>query len=182
MATALTTTDPSRKTPWCGLSATPKLEKLVSEAPGFSHVCTPDERAQLAAALPAYEAALEPASREGCRRAITKLALAYPSAKVSDAEAEARLELFADALSDVPGDVLGNACMAILRESRFFPSPAEIRAKCGGLAKRQWELSKMRALIATHDRLWRSEPAPLSEADRAEVARIAGRRGTAEAA
>lgn len=182
MATALTTTDPSRRTPWCGLSATPKLETLVTQAEGFSHVCSPDERAALVALIPEYEAAMQPASRQGCRRAIAKLALAYPAAKVSDLEAEGRLEIYADALSDVPGDVLATACMAILRESKFFPAAAEIRAKCGGLARRQWELSKIRALVATHDRLWRPEPEPLSADDLAEVARIVGRRDQAEAA
>lgn len=177
MATDLTTTDQSRRTPWCGLSGTPKLEKLVSEAPGFSHVCSPDERAALAAVIPTYEAALVPASREGCRRAIAKLALAYPAAKVSVDEAEARLELYADALSDIPGDVLGDACMALLRTSKFFPSASEIREKCGAFARRQWELSKIRALIATHDRNWRPEPEPLSEADKAEVSAILARIG-----
>lgn len=175
MATALTTIDPNRRTPWCGLSATPRLEKLVATAETFRDVCSPDEREQLAALIPAYEAALEPASREGCRRAIGKLALAYPVAKVSDAEAEARLELYADALSDLPGDVLAVACAALLRESKFFPTAAEIRAKCAPLARRQWELSKIRALIATHDRNWRPEPAPLTDDERAEVAAIAKR-------
>lgn len=176
MATDLAaTTDQSRKTPWCGLSATPKLEMLVHQSASFQHVCTPEERDALAAMIPAYEEALRPASREGCRRSITKLALAYPAARVSDAEAEARLELYADALADVPGDVLGQACAAVLRESRFFPAPAEIRERCSGMMIRRWELSKIHALIRTHDRKWRPDPEPLSDADRAEVARIAGR-------
>jgi hypothetical protein len=160
-ATAIPT---SSKTLWCGLSETPKLEKLVKEAPSFSHVCSPDERASLS-----------PASRQGCRRAIAKLAMAYPSAKVSDIEAEARLEIYADALDDVPGDVLAAACAAALRESRFFPTPAEIRERCGMLARRKWELSKIRALVATHDRMWRPDPAPLSAEEAAEVSKIAAR-------
>ncbi|WP_294189045.1 hypothetical protein [uncultured Sphingomonas sp.] len=175
MATDLQTTDQNRRTPWCGLSATPKLEKLVTEAAGFSHICTPDERAALVALIPGYEQALQPAPRHACRRVITKLALAYPAAKVSEEEAEARLELYADALDDIPADVLGAACAAVLRTSKFFPAPSEIRERCSGLARRQWELSKIRALIATHDRNWRPEPEPLSDEDRAAVAAIVGK-------
>ncbi|CAM3238501.1 hypothetical protein [Sphingomonas zeae] len=177
MATDLATTaiPTSSKTLWCGLYETPKLEKLVKEAPSFSHVCSPDERAALVALVPQYEASLSPASRQGCRRAIAKLAMAYPSAKVSDIEAEARLEIYADALDDVPGDVLAAACAAALRESRFFPTPAEIRERCGMLARRKWELSKIRALVATHDRMWRPDPAPLSAKEAAEVSEIAAR-------
>lgn len=154
----------------------------MTEAPGFSHVCSPDERAALVEMIPTYEAALVPASREGCRRAIAKLALAYPAAKVSDEEAEARLELYADALADIPGDVLAEACMALLRTSKFFPSASEVREKCGAFARRQWELSKIRALIATHDRSWRPEPEPLSDADKAEVTAILARIGQTEQA
>lgn len=175
MATDLVTTDPSRRTPWCGLSSDPKLEQLVATAPAFSHVVTLDERAALAALIPGYEAALEPASERGRKRAIGKVALAFPAAKVSDDEAEARLELYAEALSDIPADVLGEACMAIVREARFFPTPAEIRAKCGSLARRQWELSKIRGLIATHDRLYKPAGEPLSKDERAELARLASR-------
>jgi hypothetical protein len=175
MANDLTTTDPSRRTPWCGLSSDPKLERLVATAPAFSHVCSPDERAALAALIPAYEQALAPASERGCKRAIGKVALAFPASKVSDDEAEARLELYAEALADVPADVLAEACMAVVREARFFPTPAEIRAKCGSLAKRQWELSKIRGLIATHDRMYRPEGEPMTAEDRAEFARIARR-------
>jgi hypothetical protein len=172
MADDLATIDPNPRTPWCGLSATPKLEKLVTLAPGFSHVCTPDERTALAALVPVYEAGLQPASRKGCRRVICKVALAFPSAKLNDEEAEARLELYADALADVPADVLGEACMAVVRTGRFFPAIAEIREKCGGLAKRQWELSKIRALIATHDRLYQEPGKPLTDDEREQFTAI----------
>jgi hypothetical protein len=103
--------------------------------------------------------------------------VAYPAAKASEVEAEARLELYADALDDIPADVLGAACASVLRTSKFFPAPSEIRERCAGLARRQWELSKIRALVATHDRNWRPEPEPLSDEDRAAVAAIVGRVG-----
>ena len=175
MANDLTTTDPSRRTPWSVLSSDPKLEQLVATAPAFSHICSPEERAALAALVPAYEEALQPASDKGRKRAIGKLALAFPASKVSDEEAEGRLELYSEALADVPADVLGEACMAVVREARFFPTPSEIRAKCGTLARRQWELSKIRGLIATHDRMWRPEGEPLTADQRAEMARLTRR-------
>lgn len=175
MGTELQTIDPNRKTRLSVLSSEPKLAKLVETAPGFSHICSPDERAALAALIPEMEAALRPASRQGCRRAIGKLALAFHGAKLSDDEAEARLDLYADALADVPSDVLGEACMAIVRQSRFFPTPSEIREKCGTMARRQWELSKVRSLIATHDRMWRPEGEPLGANERARLAKLAAR-------
>lgn len=144
----------------------------MATAPSFSHVCTRDERDALQAMIPVYAEGLAPASRKGCRRAIGKVALAFPSAKLNDDEAEARLELYADALADIPADVLADACMTIVRTSKFFPAVSEIRAKCSGLAKRQWELSKIRALIATHDRDWRPEGEPLTSVERAELARM----------
>jgi len=127
---------------------------LVREAPVFSHVCSPAERGALATLAAATEAALAPAAPREIRRMIGKLALGFPAGKASDQEAEARLELYAEGLSDIPADALGAACARALRECRFFPSVAEIRERCAGVALRRWELSRIRTLIATHDRCW----------------------------
>jgi hypothetical protein len=150
---------------------------LVREAPAFSHVCTPAERSALAALAAAADAALAPAAPREIRRMIGKLALGFPAGKASDLEAEARLELYAEGLSDIPADVLGAACARALRECRFFPSVAEIRERCAGVAVRRWELSRIRTLIATHDRDWRPQGEPqeterMTAAQRARLAQL----------
>ncbi|WCM27203.1 hypothetical protein NDN01_25005 [Sphingomonas sp. QA11] len=149
----------------------------MAEAPAFSHVCTPEERSGLAALAVATEAALTPAAPREIRRMIGKLALGFPAGKASDLEAEARLELYAEGLGDIPADILGAACARALRECRFFPAVAEIRERCTGMAVRRWELSRIRMLIATHDRHWQPggpSPAtePLTAAQRARLALI----------
>lgn len=151
---------------------------LVTEAPAFSHVCSPADRSALAALATATEAALAPANPREIRRMIGKLALGFPAGKASDQEAEARLALYAEGLGDIPADILGAACARALRECRFFPSVAEIRERCTGVAVRRWELSRIRTLIATHDRDWRPEGEPpeterMTAAQRARLAQIA---------
>jgi len=148
---------------------------MVREAPAFSHVCTPGERGALAALAIAAEAALAPASPREIKRMIGKLALGFPAGKASDLEAEARLALYAEGLGDIPADLLGAACGRVLRECRFFPTIAEIRERCGGVALRRWELSRIRTLIATHDRDWRPEGEPLTAAERARLSDITAR-------
>ena len=146
---------------------------LVREAPAFSHVCTPAERGALAALAATAEAALAPAAPREIRRMIGKLALGFPAGKASDLEAEARLELYAEGLGDIPADILGAACAQALRECRFFPAVAEIRERCAGVAVRRWELSRIRTLIATHDRGWRPEGEPMTASQRVRLAQIA---------
>jgi len=167
----------SRKTLSSAPCCDPRLAALVAEAPAFSHVCTPEERSALAALAVATEAALTPAAPREIRRMIGKLALGFPAGKASDLEAEARLELYAEGLGDIPADILGAACARALRECRFFPVVAEIRECCAGMEVRRWELSRIRMLIATHDRDWRpgSQPPgsePLTAAQRTRLALI----------
>jgi len=147
----------------------PKLAALVAEAAAFSHVCTPAERAALAGIAAMAEAALAPAAPREIRRMIGKLALGFPAGKASDLEAGARLELYAEGLADMPADILGAACARALRECRFFPTVAELRERCAGLAVRRWELSRIRILIATHDRGWRPAGKPITAAQRAQL-------------
>ncbi len=88
---------------------------------------------------------------------IGKLALGFPAGKASDQEAEARLELYAEGLGDIPADILGAACARALRECRFFPRSPRSASAAPAWRVRRWELSRIRTLIATHDRDWRPE-------------------------
>src|SRR3546814_12387795 len=57
-----------------------------------------------------------------------KLAIALPKAKIDDAEADARLEIYWSALRDIPLPDLRQAYDRLLKTSRFFPTIEEIRA------------------------------------------------------
>lgn len=156
--TALTAT--KYKTPCSALQSDPQLARLVDDThPHTQRVITAAERDRLAALLPFYEATLAPIERGEFDRMMGRLALGYPNAKVSDAEADERLALYAKALGDVPGDILGRAFLAAVQTQKFFPSIAELRAGCGEFALRQWRAARIRHLIAIHD----AEPPPDNE-------------------
>lgn len=157
------------------VSDKPKLAKLIDDfLPGIEQrLPTPDERNDLAALVPHLEAALAPADRAEIRRMVAKLALGFPNANRGSAdETEARLELYAMALNDVPADVLGMACVDALKQCTFFPTPAELRKLCKDPHRRAFRLTRAKHLIAKHDREWKEpEPdVPLSAEEQAKVA------------
>ena len=141
-------------------------QRIVSEAPGFDMVVTPEQRAQLAVIAPAYERSLQPASKDEIEDAIALLAAAMPPRKSSEQDGEALLEIYAEGLSDIPIDILRQAYRRCVRECQWFPTVKEIRDRCTGLAVRRFELSKIRALIQTHDRKWREPGEAMDEADK----------------
>jgi hypothetical protein len=155
-------------------SSKPKLVRLIDEfQPGIDQrIPTPDERDELAALVPHLEAALAPAGKAEIRRMITKLAMGFPNTtKGNPDDLEARLELYAIALSDVPADTLSHACVEALKCCTFFPSPAELRKLCRDPHRRAFRLSRAKHLIAKHDREWRepAEDRPLTDAERKEL-------------
>ena len=78
-------------------------------------------------ALASYRQSLHPASSREIREMLGTIALIYPPARISDVEAEARIRLFVDLLSDLPRDGLAYAFREWACTGRFFPTPAEIR-------------------------------------------------------
>lgn len=152
--TALQTGPQPRPTPCSLLASREGLAKLVDEVqPGIQQRRpTPAERDDLGKLLPRYEAALVPADRSKIEDAVTMLAMAYPAMRATVNEADARLELYTQGLADVPADILNNACQLAIRELRFFPTIAELRERCHGLAQRQWRTMRIRELIDRYDR------------------------------
>lgn len=152
------------------------LDSLVDRPyPGIpDRIIDRDERAELHRLAAEYERALIPAERSEIEESVAMLSLAYPALKVTAQEGAARIELYAQALGDIPSDVLRDACMAALRECKFFPSVSEIRERCPGLTKGLFRLLRIRHLIAKHDAEWREpEPEPpLSAEDEAEMAML----------
>lgn len=104
---------------------------------------------------------------------LTRLAIALPRSKTDMATADAKLDIYGEALDDVALPDLQAACAALIRTARFFPTVAEIRAAAAPTAQRRaWMLSRARMLIWRHDRHWRPEPPPLTEAEQRELSAI----------
>ena len=149
------TTNP--KTPTSGLLSDERLNELLLSTDN------PVVGPNTAATLRAFAAQPEPplASEQQVETMIGKLAMATAQAKVSAAEAEARLELYWLALRDVPLADLREAFVDLVRNSTFLPTPAEVRkvALHKG-AVRRYAKSRARCLVKLHEREWR-EPAEL---------------------
>lgn len=69
----------------------------------------------------------QPATEDQVSTMIGKLAIATAQPKVSQTEAEARLEMYWLALRDMPVDDLRAAFLDLLRGCKFLPTPAEVR-------------------------------------------------------
>ncbi len=133
-------------------------------------VLTDDELADAEQALAVYRAAPRTSSPRAVDRVMAKLVVAYPAAKVSVEEANARLDVYAEQLSDIPADVLMAGAMAAARTMKFFPSISEIRAAAMSQPappriQRQWRLCQ---LVETRAR--RATEVPVAERCRPEEA------------
>lgn len=76
------------------------------------------------------ESLMIPASEKSLEELIAVLSDFLPSAtnrKLSEDEADLRLELFIEALADIPADLIDVARQRCMRNCKFSPSPAEIR-------------------------------------------------------
>ncbi len=132
----------------------------------FAYLPVVDE--QQAAAIPAliihYRAGLAPSTDDDIERMITKIALLYPGAKLSDKEMDARLELYTELLRDIPYDLLTRAFRTVAQNSRFFPTVAEIReAAADAIRERRSKIHALMMLKMKHEQEW---VPPIAEADR----------------
>ena len=131
------------------LSAIVDSDTRVSDLPSLAG----SVRSDLDRAITEFEAANVPTPPAEISRMIGKLAVLFPNAKLSDAEARAQNELYADLLSDIPQDVLGGAFRKCAQTLKFFPTVAEIRAAAmPEMAARSWRLMRMKALAMKSDR------------------------------
>lgn len=102
-----------------------ELDAAIFYPPAVSQADAP----MLAAAARAYAEGLRPADEPRRIEALTALALRYPApARVSDAEAAARMNLLIDDLAHLPADILESACRRAALSSRHMPTAAEIMA------------------------------------------------------
>ncbi len=128
-----------------------------SDSYNDSPVVGPKTAAQLRAflAMPDVHAMPE---REQMDMMIGRLALATAQAKVSEAEANERLEAYWLALHDLPLEDLRWAYAELVKTATFLPTPAEIRAKAQYPgAMRAFRRTRAQMLLTKHEGEW-SEP------------------------
>lgn len=154
--TALQTTDPTKSRTSVSaprlsstLSAIVDSDTRVSDLPAL----VGEELAEAKRAIAEFQAADVPADQAEVSRMIGKLSVLFPNAKLSEAEASAQNQLYAELLSDIPQDVLGGAFRKCAQTLRFFPTVAEIRSAAGPeLAMRSWRLMRLRAIVLESER------------------------------
>jgi hypothetical protein len=129
MSTALQTTGQAAQlAQWSPPELPERLALLVSNSlPELLPEITADEAEQIEAALAVYEAHPKGSTPRQINKMMTKLALAYPNAKLSVEEAGARLELYEQMLADLDVDLLAAGFSAAVKTLKFFPSVAELR-------------------------------------------------------
>lgn len=133
------------------------LERVRLERPAFADLplLEPEDRKEVPAALEAVEATLVPATPDQIAAALATVSFALPS-RMTDVDAEARLEVYIKALNDIPVDVLNDACMEAVKSCKFFPKVAELRQFAKPeLVRRQWRKFLLEQLAEKHDRDWR---------------------------
>lgn len=131
-------------------------------------VCGPASRA----ALQTYVDGANPPmpSDEDVDTIVAGLAVALPRKQNDGTTAEAKLDIYAQALADIPLADLQAASDLLIKTSRFFPTVAEIRkAALVTMGPRHSRIARARLMILRHDREWRApeEPASADEARRA---------------
>lgn len=119
-----------------------------------SDITPTDAQAEaLRSVLPALQYDPEPCGRAVVERMVGKASYAYPSAKLTEAEAKIRLDVYADALQDLPADILGMAFVEAIKTVKFFPAVAELRAIADKeLNRRRFMRWKVEHLLSKHER------------------------------
>lgn len=129
-----------------------KLNELLLS--GDSPVVGPNTAGELRAFVAQPEPALP--SQDQVETLVGKLAIATAQAKVSESEADARIEMFWLALRDLPVDDLRGAFMDLLRTCTFMPTPAEVRtAAIRQGALRRYAKSRAQHLVWKHEQEWK---------------------------
>lgn len=133
-------------------------------------------RRQLPALVARFDERLTPAEPDKIEGIVAYLAMGFPSQRLSDAEAEARLAIYVEGLSDLPEEVLQEAARAAVRKCKFYPTVKELRDLAWPHFNRlQWPGVVLRSLIMKHDNEWR-EPIPEGQRVRPEQLRSLAKR------
>jgi hypothetical protein len=113
--------------------------------------------AQTRAALPALAAGFD-AGLEGndnpelIEALVARYAVAFPPRRAADVEAGMKLDIYVEALLDIPEDILRDAFRQAVKEHTFFPTVKEIRDLCAReMSRRRWHATALRNLARRFD-------------------------------
>jgi hypothetical protein len=133
----------------------------------LAHGHSAEELMGIAAAIDAAEKSLRPATTPQRRACLLALLSVYPPRQADENMQKARFDVYHKTLSDLPPDILWDACLHCVAKIKFFPMPAEIReAAAAALNSRLMVVSKLRGL-RDYERVEREVPQNLTEDDRA---------------
>lgn len=105
--------------------------------------------------------------------ALTQLAIALPRRRDDDVVAEAKLDIYANALADLTRIDLVAACDGLIKTAKFFPTVSEIRAAAHPtMSRRSYRRSRARMMILRFEREF-LPPGELSENEQAAARDIA---------
>ncbi len=139
----------------------------------FLTVIDAAQAASISSLINQIEFGLRGSDDEAIELEIGKMALLYPSGKLTGAESEARLELYIELLRDLPFDCLRHGFFQIAKVSRYFPTVAEIREHAEPMVReRKAKVFALRQLLLKHQREWRAPVADKDICSPAEAASI----------
>ena len=149
------------------------MAKLIAAVPDrhdVQPVPTPEEAEGLRQALVTIGQGLQKTARGHIAQMIGWAVSAYRGEKLSDDEADRRLEVYTRMLEDIPPDILREAFQEAIKTMVFFPTVAEIRKLAAAeVLKRRWTKSRAEWLIFIHERDWKEPEPEISEEERLEV-------------
>lgn len=144
---------------WSEPQLTPQLEAMLATEALWSSddplpLLTVDDLAQARRAIAVYRGAPKGSPAPYIAKQIGTLAIALPVARVSDREAQARVEIYQRALADLDTDVLRAAVGRAIETCRFFPTVAELReiASCMPAPQRVVRAYRLRQLVEQAER------------------------------
>jgi len=168
--TAITTrNETSQPIRWSEPSLPPKLDALLEENLSFTDL--PVVGPVSAGHLRDYVASCQPPmpAREQIERMIGRIAVMMPSPKLTDKEAQERLNLYTRALSVHALPDLHAAFDVIVRTCRFFPTVAEIEKIVAPIkGRRTRREGTARMVLLKHEREWK-EPQDMLTEDEARL-------------
>lgn len=173
---------PDRSTPYSLPVLPPRLATLVANSlPETVPAITDAEAEAVERALAIYDEHPKGSTPRQINKMMTRLALAYPNAKLSVEEASARLELYEQMLADIDVDLLGAAFAAAVKTLKFFPSVAELRdlAMSQPATPRFQQKYRLRQLLAKHREPPISLEPPVTPEQRAAIKAELGLTGEA---
>jgi hypothetical protein len=140
---------PAPLLPWVDQEEAKRQSRIFRSTEWWNpNVIPADVRALLPAAIIVHERAMVPAPATFIAAMMAKLASCFPNTGRSQADWTAYIEAVTEDLACFPPDIIVDAIRRHRRESKFFPTVAEIYQPCADLlAARRFQLDRLKKLL-----------------------------------